>query len=307
MFQTQTMPARSAEPADTSDGSEPREPLQDPYPSMRTGGDFQDCRLPLDRRLALIASLVRPGSRVADVGTDHGYLICHLVGKEICPLGFASDINPQPLENARHAVQRSGLEDKVTLMLSDGLSELKPDDVDCVVIAGMGGDLICRMLQQAPWLKSPDKQLVLQPMTRSETVREYLCENGFAIREERAVACGHFIYTALSAEYTGEKVKPDEIFCLIGGLPRHPSMDAAGYVRQQSGIQRKKAVGLMRSSGHRTEAADCYRLAEVLSHIATQMEQAAQFKEEPSPVKDSALSTDGRDRQEKSAVEKAGG
>ncbi len=54
-------------------------------------------------------------------------------------------------------------------------------------------------------------------------------------------------------------------------------MDAAGYVRLQSGIQRKKAAGLMRSSGHRTEAADCYRLAEVLSNIAAQIEEAARF------------------------------
>lgn len=277
MFQTQVLPARSPEPAAAPDSPEPREPMQDPYPSTQPPELHRDHRLPLDRRLSLIASLVRPGSRVADVGTDHGYLICHLVGQGICPVGFASDINPQPLENARHAVQRCGLEDKITLLLSDGLSALEPDQVDSVIIAGMGGDLICRMLQQAPWLRESGKQLVLQPMTRSETVREYLCENGFVIREERAVSCGRFIYTALSAEYTGEKVKPDEIFCLVGKLPRYPSMDGASYVRLQSGIQRKKAVGLMRSSEHRTEAADCYRLAEVLSNIAAQIEKAALF------------------------------
>ena len=108
----------------------------------------------LDRRLQAIADLVNPegrsGLRLADVGTDHGYLVSYLALTGQIAKGYACDINPQPLERARRTLERYGVQG-VELRLSDGLAALTPEMVDRVVIAGMGGDMMVHILSQAGW------------------------------------------------------------------------------------------------------------------------------------------------------------
>ena len=101
-------------------------------------------KIKLDDRLKSVASLVRNGKRVADIGTDHGYLVAYLVENNICPCGIAADLRKGPLENARQTVIQQGLSDKIELILSDGLENISPDSCDDIVIAGMGGNLIAK-------------------------------------------------------------------------------------------------------------------------------------------------------------------
>ena len=107
-------------------------------------------QLCLSERLQALADLVPPGSRLADIGTDHAYLPVALVLSGKCPRAVVSDLREMPLENARQAIRRYHLEDRIVACLSDGLDEIAPDWAQDIIIAGMGGELIAAILARAP-------------------------------------------------------------------------------------------------------------------------------------------------------------
>lgn len=147
----------------------------------------------LDERLAAAAQLVRPGSRVADVGTDHGYLIAQLLLDRKAVFGYACDIHPKPLEKAAETLKQYGLQDCSALFLGDGLQGLLAEQVDDVVIAGMGGDMILHILDTADW-KNSSQRFVLQPMTKVHELRAGLYQRGYEILQERASIVKGFAY-----------------------------------------------------------------------------------------------------------------
>ncbi|MBQ2795822.1 MAG: SAM-dependent methyltransferase, partial [Oscillospiraceae bacterium] len=100
----------------------------------------------LDLRLSAAADFVKEGTVAADVGTDHGYLICHLVEQGICKRGFATDINIKPLESARSLIREMELDEEIETVLTDGLKGLPEDDIDEILICGMGGETIINIL-----------------------------------------------------------------------------------------------------------------------------------------------------------------
>lgn len=170
----------------------------------------------LDKRLSMVASMVRRGSRIADIGTDHAYLPVYLVQSGDCPGGIAADIGVGPLEAARRTVTEAGLADKIALRLGDGLSPVSPKEVDDIVIAGMGGETIVEILCAADWVKDARLRFVLQPMTRAEELRRWLLTNGFSITEERLVRVGHRLYPVLTAAYTAAPPETDEFVFYAG-------------------------------------------------------------------------------------------
>ena len=154
-------------------------------------------KLPISKRLLCCASMVQPGSRVADIGTDHGYLGIYLLQSGAARHVIACDLRKDPLENARRNAKLFGVDGEMELRLSDGLEKILPDEVDTVVMAGMGGDLIQRILSQCPWRKREELQFVLQPQSAGNVLRRWLCEDGFEIRREEPVQDGHFLYTVM--------------------------------------------------------------------------------------------------------------
>ena len=172
----------------------------------------------LDSRLSSVASLVRKGSVAADIGTDHGYLICWLIQNGISPCGIASDLRKGPLENAKSTVTDCGLSDKVELYLSDGLKELPENCAEDIVIAGMGGILIADIISQAKWLYNKKIRIIAQPMTHAEILRKFLVENGFRIIEEKTSTDGKHIYCALCAEFCGDTSVCDDSYYYLGEL-----------------------------------------------------------------------------------------
>lgn len=207
----------------------------------------------LDERLALLAGLVRGGSVVADIGSDHGYLVAWLVGRGICPHGYACDVNPMPLERSRSTARRFGVEDKITFLLSDGLEQLEENAADDIVIAGMGGDLIARILGGAGW-KSGEKRYLLQPMTRADELRRWLCASGYEICAEHAACAREFCYSALTVRYTGAVCPCGDYFALLGKLPEQGTLEARAYIARQAVALQKKIEGL-RASKNRSEQA----------------------------------------------------
>ena len=170
----------------------------------------------LDKRLSMVASMVRRGSRVADIGTDHAYLPVHLVQAGISPGGIAADIRSGPLEAARRTVTEAGLTDAIALRLGDGLAPVAAEEADDIVIAGMGGETIVEILSAADWVKDARLQLVLQPMTRAEELRRWLMTNGFVINEERLVRDGHRLYPVMTAAHTAAEPETDEFVFYAG-------------------------------------------------------------------------------------------
>ena len=108
----------------------------------------------IDKRLEAIASRVRRGCRLADIGTDHAYLPIYLMQRGICERVIAVDINESPLAVAAQNINKANLQDKIALRLGSGLSVLAPDEVDDIVIAGMGGVLFANLLADAPFIRS---------------------------------------------------------------------------------------------------------------------------------------------------------
>ena len=176
-------------------------------------------RLPvLDERMFLIASLVRDGSVPADIGTDHGYVPIYLVKSGICPMAVASDVNSGPLATARLNAEKFGVEDRITFCLSDGLSDMEPArlGVTDVLICGMGGELIARIIDSSDYVKTPGVRLVLQPMSSIYELRAYLAEAGFMIEQEKMCRSGGKIYTCMVCEYDGIKREPTEAELELG-------------------------------------------------------------------------------------------
>ncbi len=155
----------------------------------------------MNKRLRLIADMIPGGRGLIDVGTDHGYLPVWLARTGYTGDIFASDINSAPLESARKTAREALVEDKIQFLLCDGLSQCPPDRIDTIVIAGMGGDLICRILDGADWVLDERYSLILQPMTKAEVLRYWLVNNGFLLEEERLVRDGGIIYQVIRARF----------------------------------------------------------------------------------------------------------
>lgn len=160
----------------------------------------------LDARLKTAASFVRENAVVADIGTDHAYLPVYLVGVGRAAYSYACDINRGPLEKARETVTKYGAGDKVSLVLSDGLASEKlvgAGNITDIVICGMGGELIERILKASPLPYDKKVRLILQPMTFAHTLREFLLTEGFDISDERLCKSAGRVYTVICAEYDG--------------------------------------------------------------------------------------------------------
>ena len=141
----------------------------------------------LSQRLSSVASMVTAGNCLADVGTDHGYVPIYLYERNINPRAIAMDVNKGPLERAALHIAESGMKEAIETRLSDGLTALKPGEADSVVIAGMGGPLIIRILSAHPEVTESLKELILQPQSEISEVRIWLYEQGYEIVEEHMV------------------------------------------------------------------------------------------------------------------------
>ncbi|MCQ2425740.1 MAG: class I SAM-dependent methyltransferase [Lachnospiraceae bacterium] len=169
----------------------------------------------LSNRLQTAADFVKPNARVADIGTDHAYLPAYLIMNGIASAAVASDLLEGPLKRAKATLDRYLPEGGVLLHLGNGLSGLEEFRPDTVMICGMGGELIASILTDAEWAWKPSVSFILQPMTRPETLRRFLFENGFAIEKER-LARDDKLYTVLLVRYTGEKRYLPETEAVIG-------------------------------------------------------------------------------------------
>ena len=163
-------------------------------------------KLPISNRLLKCAELIPACDTVADVGTDHGYLGIWLLQKDGCRRVIASDLRAKPLDSARKNAALYAVDDRMTFLQSDGLREFIPGSFQTLVLAGMGGDLISRILEEASWLEGGAYRLILQPQSAANDLRRFLGERLWSIDREVLVRDGHFLYSVLAV--SPEKGRP---------------------------------------------------------------------------------------------------
>ena len=151
----------------------------------------------LSPRLQTVAELVPQGSRLVDVGTDHGRLPVWLVLHGRVCSAVASDLRPGPLSRAKNMAERWGLSGQIDFRLCDGLSAILATEAEAVVIAGMGGETIAEILHGASWTREKGHLYILQAMSGMDGLRRYLSGNGFSILREELVEEGGTLYVIL--------------------------------------------------------------------------------------------------------------
>ena len=153
----------------------------------------------------MLADMVTPGSRVADVGCDHGFLSIYLVQAGVACRVLAMDVREGPLQAAREHIRVYGLEAYIETRLSDGLGACKAGEVDSMVCAGMGGRLMERILRQHMEQVRGMREVILQPQSELEEFRCFLRRAGFVTGREDMVAEGGKYYPAMRVSWGGEE------------------------------------------------------------------------------------------------------
>ena len=188
----------------------------------------------LSERLQMLARMVTPGNRAADVGCDHGFLSIYLVQAGISPRVIAMDVRKGPLAAAREHIDACGLGAYIETRISDGLTALKPQEADTVICAGMGGRLMERILTEGAEKAAFFKELILQPQSEIGEFRGFLRRTGYEIVEEDMVCDGGKYYFAMKAvPSAGNRVEQapreqDRLFDKFGErllLGRHPLLE----------------------------------------------------------------------------------
>lgn len=138
----------------------------------------------LSNRLLAAAGMVTKGNIVADIGCDHAYTSIYLCQAGIAPRVIAMDVNNGPLVGAKAHVEEAGLTDRIDIRLSDGLQKLIPGEADTVLLCGMGGLLMIKILSDYPEATASMKELILQPQSEVGEVRRFLHKQGYEITME---------------------------------------------------------------------------------------------------------------------------
>lgn len=163
----------------------------------------------LSARLAAVAKYVPNGARLADIGSDHAYLPCHLAKNGVISFAIAGEVVLGPYQSAERNVVSQGLADRILVRLGDGLEVINKDEVDCITIAGMGGALITSILEAGKDKLSSVSRLVLQPNISAISIRKWFLENNWELIEEEILEEDGKIYEVLIGE-RGNPKRPYE-------------------------------------------------------------------------------------------------
>ena len=158
----------------------------------------------LSRRLERVAAHVPAGARLADIGSDHGYLPVALVLRGIVTAAVAGEVAMTPYRAALRSVRENGLEDRISVRHADGLAAIEPGDgITAVSFCGMGGETIRDLLAAGKARLNGGERLILQPNGGEAPLREWLMEHGYRIVAEELLHENRFYYEIIVAEPSG--------------------------------------------------------------------------------------------------------
>lgn len=216
----------------------------------------------LSERLERVVSFVKPCASAADIGTDHALVPVELVRRGIVKKALAMDVRPGPLSRAKEQISRAGLSDQIEPRLSDGLAALKPQEAETVIIAGMGGELIIRILTEGRHMWDSVVQWVLSPHSEVFKVRGWLLENGFAIEKEDMVCEDGKYYVLMDVRRAGSGIESPardaEFVRLLYGdsLIRERNPVLAQYLKEEEQMLMEREASLRQSAKGSLRAAE---------------------------------------------------
>lgn len=170
----------------------------------------------LSDRLFAIASEVPENKAIADVGCDHAYTSIYLAEHKKPTHIIAMDVRTGPLDKAKENIRASGLEKIIETRLSDGLKAVENGEINTVVISGMGGALIQKILSEGKEPLESVETLILQPQTEKAELRKYLHSIGMSIKKEVMLIEDGKYYTIIVAERGDEKQPYKEVEYAFG-------------------------------------------------------------------------------------------
>lgn len=204
----------------------------------------------LGERLDGLSDMLGPHETVADIGADHGRLAVALLQRERARRVIASDVSDLSLSKARALAAACKVEDRLLIRTADGLKGLGENEADALVIAGMGGALIARILADSPTVARSAKRIVMQPMRGTAELRHYLHHSGFRIEDERIVREGARYYQLIAARAGEPEAIPENFpqgvykFGWVTAQKRDPLLlpllyrDRAGHEKRLEKAQR---------------------------------------------------------------------
>lgn len=205
-------------------------------------------RMHLTPRLRTILSLVPEGARLADIGTDHALIPVALLRRGKIPFAIASDIGQGPLESAERTARQFDVLENLSLRLGAGLRTVQPEEVDTIVIAGMGGETMIEILQADSWALRRDYLLLLQAMTGQAELRQYLLSQGARVEKEIVCREGRRTYTVMAVRGGQEPIeRPLSACCVSEALCRDPL--AQPYLRERL-AREERICAALRGAAH---------------------------------------------------------
>ncbi|MEB0048514.1 MULTISPECIES: tRNA (adenine(22)-N(1))-methyltransferase [unclassified Pseudomonas] len=168
----------------------------------------------LSMRLERVAAYMPAGARLADIGSDHGYLPVVLMRRGTLSAAVVGEVALTPLRSAERTVRENGMDQRITVRLADGLAAIEPaDGITAISICGMGGETIRDILDSGKARLSGQERLILQPNGGEQPLRQWLMENGYRIIFEEVLRENRFDYEIIVAERTGPVMySPQELY-----------------------------------------------------------------------------------------------
>ncbi len=219
-------------------------------------------RLLLTPRLKKTADFVT-NKTVADIGTDHGKLLIFLAQEARLEKGIGSDVAKGPAAACANNVREYGFADKIEIRVGDGLQTLAPYDAETVVIAGMGGELIAKILAACPAVVQSVKEFILQPMTNSDKLLKSLPELGIQVTEGALAKEGDKLYRIFKCEQGVSALSAFEtVICPV--FQNDPLLPLL--------IEREKAKAQKKLSGLQSGKADAEDACQELRNLIKELE-----------------------------------
>lgn len=187
----------------------------------------------LSNRLSTCAELVTPGSKIADIGTDHAYIPIYLGLTKKISHALACDVRSGPLENAKKNINFYNLNNIIETRLSDGLKNISENEADEIIIAGMGGNMISNILENCSWKNKESKRFILQPMKYENKLRSYLALKGYEIQSETTVICSEKVYIVMTCVFTNIPYKITTVQEYIGKISINQNSSSKSYIKKQ--------------------------------------------------------------------------
>lgn len=210
-----------------------------------------------------IISMVTNADSIVDVGCDHGYISIALVKRNIVNTALAMDINEGPLKTASKNIADEGLENKIKTCLSNGLKAYNLGQADTLIIAGMGGPLICDILSD-DWNKTHSfKQMIISPQSKIPETRKFLYDNGYKIIDEDMVIDDGKYYVIIKAVLNDDNSSIDDCQMTLGPVLLNKKHKVLKQFIDKTLINDNKIIKLLKDDSDKNIARKRELMAEI--------------------------------------------